>query len=78
MEEGERCANYLDAGTSRSITSAVEANLVERHIAGVLDKGFEQMVAGYRLDDLSRLHGLMARVSRLAGFLHSHPQKKKK
>jgi hypothetical protein len=33
-EEGERCVNYLDSGTSRPLTSAVEANLVERHIGG--------------------------------------------
>ena len=63
-EESARCAGYLDPGTSRPLTAVVEANLVEKHIGGILDKGFDKMVAGHRLDDLSRLHGLLSRVSR--------------
>ena len=78
-EEAERCVNYLDPLSARPLTSATEANLVERHTATILDKGFDEMVSGHRLDDLSRLHGLFARVSRLerlrAAFA-SHVKKK--
>ena len=63
-EESERCDTYLNSGTARQLTATVEANLVACHIGGILDKGFDVMMSSHNLDDLSRLHGLLARVGR--------------
>lgn len=44
---------------------AVEACLVEKHIGVILQKGFDALLEQDRLEDLSRLYGLCARVHAL-------------
>ena len=38
-EEYERCQHYLDPATRKPLIAAVEAQLLERHIGAVLEKG---------------------------------------
>jgi cullin-4 len=44
---------------------AVEQQLLARHVSTLLDKGFQQLMAGHRLADLGRLHSLLGRVNAL-------------
>ena len=39
--------------------------MVEAHTSAVLEKGFAHLLQAHRIDDLQRLHGLLARVDRL-------------
>ena len=64
-EEAERCANYLDASTARGLMRACEQGLIEAHIGDILDKGFADLMRQHRLDDLQRLHKLLARMDGL-------------
>lgn len=38
-EEYERCQHYLDPATRKPLIAAVEAQLLERHIGAILEKG---------------------------------------
>ena len=64
-EEEDRASTYLDASTRRTLTRCVEQNLVETHVIGVLDKGFDALCAENRIEDLRRLHALCARVDKV-------------
>lgn len=64
-EEFERCQVYLDAGTRKPLVYCVEAQLLERHVNSILDKGFELMVQQHRIEDLARLYALASRVRAL-------------
>lgn len=44
---------------------AVEKQLVSRHLAAVLERGFAPLMEAHRVPDLTRLHGLAARVAAL-------------
>jgi len=43
----------------------VEARLLQGHLAALLDKGFEGLVAGARLPDLARLYRSAALLHRI-------------
>ncbi|BDA50712.1 Cullin-4 [Coccomyxa sp. Obi] len=64
-EEYERCQHYLDASTRKPLISAVEAQLLERHMAAILEKGFNGLMAEGRVPDLARLFGLCSRIHAL-------------
>ena len=64
-EEAERCTNYLDASTARGLMRACEQGLIEAHIGDILDKGFVDLMRQHRIDDLHRLHKLLARMDGL-------------
>jgi len=65
MEEYERCQQYLDPATRAPLIAAVEARLLQGHLAALLDKGFEGLVAGARLPDLARLYRSAALLHRI-------------
>eukprot|EP00850_Spirogloea_muscicola_P010528 SM000062S19914 [mRNA] locus=s62:329855:335359:+ [translate_table: standard] len=64
-EENERCVQYLDASTRKLLIPTIEKQLLERHTAAILDKGFSVLMDGNRAEDLQRLYMLFARVSAL-------------
>ncbi|WZZ02211.1 hypothetical protein YC2023_074539 [Brassica napus] len=64
-EENERCILYIDASTRKPLISAVEKQLLERHIHAVLDKGFTPLMDGRRTEDLQRMYTLFSRVNAL-------------
>lgn len=63
QQEHDRCLHYLDPSTRKALITAVEQQLISRHIAAVLDKGFAALMDGHRVSDLARLYGLTARIS---------------
>lgn len=64
-EEFERCQVYLDASTRKPLIQCVEAQLVEHHVPAILERGYASLVEQHRVEDLSRLYALAARVSAL-------------
>lgn len=74
-EESDRCTHYLDQQTRRPLLAAVERELVERHLETVLERGFDDMVAGQRVAELALLFRLLLRVGasdRLRSALQQH------
>mmetsp|Transcript_26420 Transcript_26420/g.74343 ORF Transcript_26420/g.74343 Transcript_26420/m.74343 type:complete len:737 (+) Transcript_26420:341-2551(+) len=65
MEEYERCKNYLDVSTRKPLVAAVEKQLLEKHLADLLNRGFTPLIDGDRLQDLKRLYNLSSRVNAL-------------
>ena len=64
-EEAERCKNYLDASTAKSLMRVCEQGLIEAHIGDLLEKGFIDLMRHHRLEDLKRLHSLLGRMDGL-------------
>lgn len=64
-EEYERCQHYLDVITRKPLIAAVEAQLLERHVASILEKGFDALMADQRVPDLARLYNLCGRIHAL-------------
>eukprot|EP00873_Tetraselmis_striata_P009147 jgi/Tetstr1/429411/TSEL_019321.t1 len=64
-EEYDRCVNYLDAATRKPLVAVTERQLLEKHMAAIVDKGFTRMLDGQRLGDLKRLYSLCGRVAAL-------------
>ena len=64
-EEYERCQNYLDASTRKPLIAAVEEQLLSKHMAAMLEKGFDPMMADMRVGDLARLYNLCGRIHAL-------------
>jgi hypothetical protein len=62
LEEAERCAAVLDAGTRKPLLAAAERALVAAHLPALLDKGFAALMAAGRVPDLARLYALAGRV----------------
>ena len=56
---------YLDASTRKPLIQCVEAQLVEHHVPAILERGYASLVEQHRVEDLSRLYALAARVSAL-------------
>ena len=70
-DEHRRCSEYLDHGTLRMLAIAVESEMVDRHYAVILEKGFDGMCDEQRVDDLRHLYALYDSVHRLDA-LHQH------
>lgn len=64
-EEYERCQNYLDGSTRKPLVAVIEKQLLEKHMADLLAKGFTSMLDGDRLQDMKRLYNLSSRVAAL-------------
>ena len=64
-EEYERCQNYLDASTRKPLISVVEEQLLSKHMAAMLEKGFDAMMSDMRVPDLARLYNLCGRIHAL-------------
>ncbi|KAF2070188.1 hypothetical protein CYY_008493 [Polysphondylium violaceum] len=63
QEENDRSLRYLDISTKKPLLNIVEKQLVEKHIATILSKGFSQLMQEKRIDDLARLYSLFQRVN---------------
>eukprot|EP00899_Mesostigma_viride_P022837 jgi/Mesvir1/3738/Mv15014-RA.1 len=64
-EENDRCLNCLDASTRKVLVTAAERQLLQRHVAMILDKGFDMLMEANRREDLRRMYQLLARVQAL-------------
>lgn len=62
-QEYERVTQYLDVSTRKALVTAVERQLVARHVAALLDKGLALLMDAQRVADLARLYALTARVA---------------
>lgn len=62
-EEFERCQTYLDSSTRKPLIQVVEKQLISRHIALILEKGFNSLLDSHRVEDLARLYVLAARIA---------------
>lgn len=61
-EENERVLHYLDPATKYQLIHTVEKQLLREHVTQILQKGLEQLLSEFRLDDLSLLYNLLSRV----------------
>jgi hypothetical protein len=61
-EEYERCAHYLDPATRRPLVAAAEAQLLERHMGAILERGFDALMAEQRVPDLARCRTTSAKI----------------
>ncbi|RLN48457.1 hypothetical protein BBJ28_00009359 [Nothophytophthora sp. Chile5] len=61
-EENDRVIHYLDASTKKQLIAAVENKLLKPHVATLLERGFDELMEGGRIDDLKRMYALFARV----------------
>lgn len=61
-QEQERCLHYLDATSRRPLLHEVEQQLLEVHVKQIIDKGFNALMSGHRVQDLGRLYSLLGRV----------------
>ncbi|KAL1493326.1 hypothetical protein ABEB36_011401 [Hypothenemus hampei] len=62
LEENERVLHYLDPGTKYQLIHTVEKQLLREHVTQILQKGLDQLLSEFRLDDLSLLYNLLSRV----------------
>ena len=53
-EEYERCAMYLDSATRKPLVAVLEQQLLARHVASILEKGFDALVSRPRRPPLTR------------------------
>ncbi|KAF1329324.1 Cullin family protein, partial [Globisporangium splendens] len=61
-EESDRVVHYLDTSTKKQLITVVESKLLKPHVAMLLERGFESLVDGGRIDDLKRMYTLYAKV----------------
>ena len=64
-EEYERCQNYLDSSTRKPLVAAAEEQLLAAHMAALLERGFDALMAQARVADLARLYALCGRIGAL-------------
>lgn len=55
-EEYGRCDAYLEGRTRKPLVAVVERRLLEGHMAALLERGFDGLLAEGRVDDLARLY----------------------
>eukprot|EP00271_Cylindrocystis_brebissonii_P008559 TRINITY_DN22947_c0_g1_i1.p1 TRINITY_DN22947_c0_g1~~TRINITY_DN22947_c0_g1_i1.p1 ORF type:complete len:827 (-),score=185.08 TRINITY_DN22947_c0_g1_i1:668-3148(-) len=65
VEENDRCLQYLDGSTRKALVTTVERQLIERHTAALIDKGFNSLMDANRIEDLHRMYSLFSRVGAL-------------
>ncbi|XP_030762316.1 cullin-4B [Sitophilus oryzae] len=61
-EENERVLHYLDPGTKYQLIHTVEKQLLREHVSQILQKGLDQLLTEFRLNDLNLLYDLLSRV----------------
>mmetsp|Transcript_2995 Transcript_2995/g.4280 ORF Transcript_2995/g.4280 Transcript_2995/m.4280 type:complete len:759 (-) Transcript_2995:246-2522(-) len=59
--ESDRVGHYLDAQTLRPLITTVETKLIAPHALALMDRGFEQLMTGDRVDDLRRMYKLFGK-----------------
>ncbi|KAG2184596.1 hypothetical protein INT43_000505 [Umbelopsis isabellina] len=65
-EEGiERINNYVDASSKPKLVKIVETEMLERHVATILEKGFQALLQEDRKDELALMYRLLSRVNAL-------------
>ncbi|GLE07208.1 hypothetical protein PINS_up017205 [Pythium insidiosum] len=62
QEENERVVHYLDPSTRKPLIHVVESQLLRPHATALLDRGFDALMDGSRVDDLRRMFTILARV----------------
>lgn len=55
MQENERVLLYLDPQTRKLLVARLDEQLLEAHVASIIDKGFENLMAEKRVKDLERM-----------------------
>lgn len=63
-EESDRLLHYLDQSTRKPLIPCIEKQLLGQHLTSILQKGFDSLMASYRLSDLALLYQLFSRVKR--------------
>lgn len=61
-EESERLLHYLDQSTRKPLFTCVEKQIIEVHLATLLQKGLDQMLEENRIEDLTLFYQLLLRV----------------
>ncbi|XP_050314082.1 cullin-4B [Anthonomus grandis grandis] len=61
-EENERVLHYLDPDTKYQLIHTVEKQLLREHVTQILQKGLDQLLSEFRLEDLTLLYNLLSRV----------------
>ncbi|KAF7269567.1 hypothetical protein GWI33_017456 [Rhynchophorus ferrugineus] len=61
-EENERILHYLDPATKYQLIHTVEKQLLREHVSQILQKGLDQLLTEFRLNDLTLLYDLLSRV----------------
>lgn len=61
-QENDRVVHYLDASTKKQLITVVETKLLKPHVAMLLERGFEALMDGARIEDLKRMYVLFAKV----------------
>ncbi|KAN0022309.1 hypothetical protein ACTFIU_004485 [Dictyostelium citrinum] len=64
-QESERLMRYLEQSTKKQLMAVLDRQLIERHVDVILEKGFNTMVNGDRLEDLGRLYQLLNGVGEI-------------
>lgn len=63
-DEVDRVRTYCEGGSLRHIVTTVEEQLIAAHATALIDRGFGELVASCRSEDLARMYSLLARVGR--------------
>lgn len=71
-EEWERLLHYLDQSTKKPLIQCVEKQLLGEHLSPLLQKGLDQLLEEYRLNDLKLIYDLFSRVKSGHSQLCSH------
>ncbi|PRD26335.1 UNVERIFIED_CONTAM: Cullin-4A [Trichonephila clavipes] len=71
-EEWERLLHYLDQSTKKPLIQCVEKQLLGEHLSPLLQKGLDQLLEEYRLNDLKLIYDLFSRVKNGHSQLCSH------
>mmetsp|Transcript_54946 Transcript_54946/g.112192 ORF Transcript_54946/g.112192 Transcript_54946/m.112192 type:complete len:775 (+) Transcript_54946:478-2802(+) len=64
-EEGERVGHYLELQTRKPLVGRLDEQLLEVHMAAIIDRGLEPLMADNRVKDLQRMYSLLGRVNAL-------------
>ena len=63
IEENERALRYLDRRTQKPLISTIERRIVSDHVVTILEKGFNSMCDGNRMDDIKRCFSVLGRAN---------------
>ncbi len=65
-EEVDRANALLARSTRKTLTCAVESNLLVPHATAILDRGFDGLMDSNRVNDLQRIYNLFSRIDCLS------------
>lgn len=64
-QETERAVAYLALATKKPLNVTVEKQLIENHAKTLVSKGFNDLIANMRIDDLQRFYTLFSSINHL-------------